>query len=351
MTQARPFAPHGHNVLSRGEVLVRHTPAALIHIGFGPPPEIIAERRPLARDYDPNQPRDDHGRWTGEGNGETTGGAGFVAPGAGAAAEVATEPKPLPRWPWLIAAEILLRPTNKFLHESGPVPGRPDLSYSVDEGVLNVWQKDDQGNLTPACQGRMDEDGAYRDEDGNVIAQRTDKGIVLNPAALPAPVPSTTTTSDYNAQSAGQPADDEPKLCPDKSKDRSNTNSARAIAYQHYITGVEPGLAYELTGIVDGKPKTMSFDGCRKTDGTMIEAKGPGYEKHMTSDDQFEYWFEGDKEIKDQMSQQSQIAAPRMVEWYFAEERVANYYRKYAEEKHLTNIVVIYKPPPKQPAQ
>jgi hypothetical protein len=76
----------------------------------------------------------------------------------------------------------------------------------------------------------------------------------------------------------------------------------------------------------------------------MLEAKGPGYADKMTSDTDWQGWFEGDEEIEAQMQRQASAAAGRIVEWHFAEQSVANYFSNYAEENGLTNIIVIYTP-------
>ena len=46
--------------------------------------------------------------------------------------------------------------------------------------------------------------------------------------------------------------------------------SERALAYQEQITGLPPPLAVKLNGVW--------FDGCDENTGTMLEAKGEGYQ-------------------------------------------------------------------------
>jgi hypothetical protein len=76
----------------------------------------------------------------------------------------------------------------------------------------------------------------------------------------------------------------------------------------------------------------------------MLEAKGPGYADKMTSDTTWQGWFEGDEEIEAQMQRQERAAAGRIVEWHFAEPAVADYFRNYAEQNDMMNIIVIYTP-------
>lgn len=111
--------------------------------------------------------------------------------------------------------------------------------------------------------------------------------------------------------------------------------SLRAIEYQAQISGLPPGWAVNLGG--------ESFDGCRTTDGVMLEAKGPGYAWALTPDG----WranYDGGSDAEDQMFRQSAAAEERIVEWHVAEPAVADYFRKFTLENGLNNIVVIYTP-------
>jgi hypothetical protein len=76
----------------------------------------------------------------------------------------------------------------------------------------------------------------------------------------------------------------------------------------------------------------------------MLEAKGPGYAVFLNGEGGWQGWFTGAEAMEDQMQSQSGAAVGRIVEWHFAEEPVADVFRKYAEENDLTNIVVIYTP-------
>jgi hypothetical protein len=75
---------------------------------------------------------------------------------------------------------------------------------------------------------------------------------------------------------------DQPQLCPNPSPDVQHGALERAIAYQAQISALNnpqrplpPGLAVSLINPETGKP--VVSDDCRESDGTMIEAKGPGY--------------------------------------------------------------------------
>lgn len=121
-------------------------------------------------------------------------------------------------------------------------------------------------------------------------------------------------------------------LAPDQPGGMSN----RAAAYQQQITGLPRGLAVTLNDVI--------FDGCRESDGTMLEAKGPGYEWPLRIDGTYPDFYKGAERIMAQAQAQNRAANGRRVEWYFAERRVADYFRNAFREEGFTNITVIYQP-------
>jgi Restriction endonuclease fold toxin 5 len=157
---------------------------------------------------------------------------------------------------------VLFLPTNSSLISEGTVPSRPDLSYRYDQdtGVLDLFRQDDAGQQLVAS-GHIGIDGLFHDAAGDVIGRGLGSTVLVDPDALPAPVGRTGVEA--------QTAQDRPQLCPDPSDENIAGRSERAIAYQSQITGLPPGLAVKLSGV--------GFDGCRESDGTMLEAKGPGY--------------------------------------------------------------------------
>jgi hypothetical protein len=77
----------------------------------------------------------------------------------------------------------------------------------------------------------------------------------------------------------------------------------------------------------------------------MLEAKGPGFEKMMDGPSDWQDWFTGLAGLKDQMERQNDAVAGRKIEWHFAEQEVADFFRAFAINERLTNIRVIYSPP------
>jgi len=131
------------------------------------------------------------------------------------------------------------------------------------------------------------------------------------------------------------------------------------MAYQTYVSALvnperplPPGLAVRLPRAdLDHLPDPANmndwvyFDDCRLSDGTMIEAKGTGYLDMLNQGSDQIPWIGVERGLRDQASRQLNAAGARRVEWYFAEEPVADYVR----EKFITDklpITVIVEPPP-----
>ena len=285
--------------------------------------------------YDPDQPRDEDGKWSnaggsGSSGSATAGMAAFLAsPEAESFASALARLAPRLANPALLAGGLLLLPTNESHIVNGTVPGHDDVRYHYDEGMLRIAQTDETGNEHVLFFGGPDEDRLYRDKDGTVVGRALDNGVVLDPDAPLFRKPQASTTHD------------EPRLCPDPSPDRPSGMSDRAAAYQEQITGLPRGLAVDLGGVV--------FDGCRESDGVMLEAKGLGYEWALQADGTYRANFEGADGIMEQADNQNSAAgiAGRKVEWYFAERRVADYFRNAFKEEGFNNITVFYQPPVK----
>ncbi|MDE2228974.1 MAG: hypothetical protein KGL11_08040 [Alphaproteobacteria bacterium] len=257
--------------------------------GFGDP--YLKRLALLAKGYNPDEARVPAGN---PGGGEWTIG-GIVASAASAAASLfETDSASVVAGLATIASRLsaptaflgtLFIPTNRSLISSGAVPGNADVSFQFDRGtgVLTLSRSDDG---TVLFSGRYDGDGIFRDANGNAFGRVVDGAVVLDPDALPgyasSSKPAAQSRTSTQAQSQTDANRNEPKLCPDPSKDRPGSDrSVDAVAHQAYVTGLPPGLAVNLTDPATGDP--VSFDGCRDRDGTMLEAKGFKYERALST--------------------------------------------------------------------
>jgi hypothetical protein len=318
----------------------------------------------LAKDFNPDQPRDERGRWT---DADSSGAAATAAATADAlygnpalssglrqlASRVLGA---LPTIPEAVGAAAgpaaaffgtLFLPTNASLISRGTLPDAPDFSYSFDQGtgVLTLSRQHDDGSNEILFSDRYGADGVFRDEDGNAIGRHLGSSVALDADAISG-YEARAKSGDQSGAGTGTQADaatdsSEPKLCPDPDAESIAGRKDPALRYQTQISGLPPGLQFVLIDPATGKD--VSFDGCDLETGTMIEAKGPGYLKRMIDSNHWDDWYDGDQDIEEQLARQSRAAAGRQVEWHFAEEQVADYFRRYAKDK-FPNITIYYTP-------
>ncbi|HUK08316.1 MAG TPA: Tox-REase-5 domain-containing protein [Stellaceae bacterium] len=284
--------------------------------------------------FNPDEPRNARGEWTSEGGG-TSAGAAVATTAAPVAtdtgreltetvagttvASVATDIGSdlfsawriwtadalalLPRIAaglnvFTLAGGLILIPGNRSggLESQGTLPDNPDIAYERMEGRLTLYRVDEDGNRTKIYEGYPGADHYYRDEQGNVVAQDLgiENGFVADPTAITALAmrgprrrrdqdAEEDSDADSDAQAAARArsiAKDEPQLCPDPGPDRPGYKSPRAMEYQMRVTGLPPGLGVLFNDVM--------FDGCREIDGTLLEAKGPGYARAMDDWDEDE---------------------------------------------------------------
>ncbi|WP_296708861.1 hypothetical protein [Rhodoblastus sp.] len=123
--------------------------------------------------------------------------------------------------------------------------------------------------------------------------------------------------------------------------------SDRAIAYQEQISALNnpqrplpPGLAASLINPETGK--SVVFDDCRESDGTMIEAKGPGYAEMMEKASFYRDVFSAD--WRKQASSQIAASGGRDIEWFFAEPEAADFARDIFRDSLNERIRIFHVP-------
>jgi hypothetical protein len=228
---------------------------------------------------------------------------------------------------------IIFIPSNRNTASKGTLPERPDISYEFEEqsNLLTLWQRTDDGQKIIFA-GPPDKDGVFRDPDGKPIARRLDNSVLVDPDEFPG--------------DGSRKEKDEPNLCPAPTEENVEGRTEASLRYQEQISKLRRGLDVKLTDPTNGR--LVSYDGCRVSDGTMLEAKGPNYAGKLEENNPF-VWPNIRDQIDGQVERQSRtaMAQGRMVEWHFAEEEVADYFRERWKPKY-PNVVVIYTPPEKR---
>lgn len=321
----------------------------------------------LTKDYDPNQPRDEQGRWTSDGSGSgvaitthpsdvstTMVAAGLLAPElapqiapfmAEAAAAIGTPAAFL---------GVLLIPTNKSNVVEGVLPDHPDIAYRYDEGVLSLYRTE-EGKRTLIFNGLSGPDGLYRASDGQVIGRNlgAGKGFVLDPEAMTRYIPRSPEErqAEYDAQLQAYTDAvnrSEPRLCPPPSRD-PGTPSKRAGLYQSQVCGLPPGWGVLFNNV--------RYDGCDPPTGILKECKAVSFADKMIGEPDeiwpWPDWFTKDSDgdprgmtdIVNQMRDQSIAAGVRIVKWHVAEKPFADWLEFHAKSQGYENIRVRWTPP------
>ncbi len=221
-------------------------------------------------------------------------------------------------------------PKGRWVYVGGP--GNVSYYQNPDETRL-ILKFSTQGgqqhtvNLTP------DQNGDYRDPDGNILAR------TLKAAAKTGIVVS---TAELLGEQPGQP-----QLCPKPKMGRNQGPYGKA--YEAYMKArlndppTPPDLAYYLRDPVSGN--LVEFDDCDWDKPGLHEYKGPGYQKHMDADDFI--WNEVMvPDIEKQFLAQVRAAGGVPLTWSFAEKPVYEHFKKQFKNwgKGREDIQVEYAP-------
>ena len=362
------FVDFQTGLLKRNRVLLQQRSGSSLCVAFGPRAELLRRlhvAESLLKDgFDPNQARDEGGRWTSGGGTSRAGGsssrheAAALAVGAAAIGEEAASASLLGEigattiagleaiGAGLGAAAtlflgVLFIPIGRSSVSSGELPGEPDIRYHYDgdTGHFTLYGPD----KAPIFHGTDGGDGIIRAGNGDAIGRRVQGSVVVDWDSLARAVADGGISARTNTDS------NDPKLCPDPWLDVPGYKSPASKLYQAYINWktnpqnpLPPGLAVYLVNPRTARP--VSFDDCELTTGDFVEAKGWEFRRLLL--------FKGEKmatrveaRLMDQARRQVAAAGSRHVRWYFAEVEAADRVRAlFARDKELSHIEVIYEP-------
>ncbi len=317
----------------------------------------------LRKEYDPNQPRNDRGQWTGSGGAPNAGiavaGTSAVAVATGSQSILETigalSLRGLAAGATLVAsvAGFVSIPLNRSNVSEGTLPKMPNVSYRYDEGFLRLTLTDDDGKKTIIYEGLPGGGGAYRDQNGDIIGATLPdaKGFVADATSILAlaaaaqakkkklQMPAEMIAAGLRAYAEAK-ARSNPQLCPDPSRDRGDNKSYAAGLYQLEVCKLPPGWGVEFNGV--------RYDGCDHDTGDLLECKGLSYKNLLANSDNFQTWAirsGGAKDIYDEMARQEAAAGDRTVIWHVAEPEFAEFLRRYARLQGYTHIFVQHTPP------
>jgi hypothetical protein len=363
-------------------VLRRRIEARARHIrrnrdALGPDLARVMAAVELAKDYDPDQARDEQGRWTSGGGSASAAIAGAVAdaarmfgnpayaeglrqlaaralaavPAAAAVGEVTAAAAPAAAF-----FGTLFIPAPRNVTSDGTLPDAPDFSYHFDQeaGHLTITHQLADGTRETVFDGRYDKDGVFRDADGNAIGRHLGSSVALDADAVRGYEARRRSDAqalpDAIAQSIARTRSD-PEVCPEPGPDKPGRKDPGAIAYQMYVqqtvngAPLGIGLAIKMTR-PNGEP--TYFDDCDHTKemGALIDAKGFGYLRLLQQGEDRYPWLGALQKLIDQSGRQIEAAQGRPIRWYFSEPQVGVAVRRVFERLEIP-IRIVDLPPPK----
>jgi hypothetical protein len=252
---------------------------------------------------------------------------------------------------------ITLFPSRLNTGASGPISGMDGFSYKTDAtGSLQIFY-DMMNTKLRVFSAQPDHEGSFRDDQNNIVARKVGDYIAIDADAVrrlrPSPRPQHLYNPDEEAdrdlkdfleRALGHPLD--AKLCPDPDLDYPGGMKQKALLYQKHVSILNNGFSLpDKIAVSLINPKTgrkVHFDDCRLRDGTMIEAKGPGY-LYLYTEKRSLWNAKIEPRLIAQARRQVYAANGRKIEWYFAEKEMADLFRqKFLEEE--INITVVYAP-------
>jgi hypothetical protein len=117
--------------------------------------------------------------------------------------------------------------------------------------------------------------------------------------------------------------------------------SYRSRRFQNKVTKAPAGWVYR----VFRNGEKVDFDGRDPLDGTLLETKGLGYDKHFDSNLQAKRYFKGAKRLVRQAQRQYKAANGVPIRWHVAEPRMVDILRRLFREADIKGINVVYTPP------
>jgi hypothetical protein len=245
----------------------------------------------------------------------------------------------------VLGALIVFRDSHEV--QEGTLPGDQDLHYRFTgaQPTLEIWRQGAAGREQVYRATRVG-DIFYEPETGIPIARLVGKSVVFDAQSLASVLEQG--RSENDSDTAEQ---DKPQLCPDPGPDAPHGASARAIAYQAFVSAfnnpqrpLPPGMAVSLVNPKTGR--RVIYDDCREIDGVMLEAKGPGYAKLLRSNYMKDVLK---KRWINQGERQVNAAGWRGNEWWFAEEGPRVFAEQVFEKNGLNKIHTVQKEAPPLP--
>lgn len=231
-----------------------------------------------------------------------------------------------------------LIPTNRSNIVEGKVPDAPGLTYRSDEGVVDIHTLDSNGNPVLVYHGVPDKDGFYYDDEGLIIGRHDGREVLFDTDALMEMAAEKTGLPGGSEPPGDQPPnwlgskEDRPRFCPPPSPESIKGRSIWSLLYQSQITGLPPGFDVRFNGV--------RYDGCDEALQHLKEAKARMPRFLTMFSDQRLRQTRFYNRIMRQATRQSYAAVDHYDDWYFADERLAEFFTREFRTFHLDNLIV-----------
>ncbi|MFY0572301.1 Tox-REase-5 domain-containing protein [Archangium lansingense] len=121
----------------------------------------------------------------------------------------------------------------------------------------------------------------------------------------------------------------------------TSSMSEPSRTYQSQVTGAPKGWCYRVCRNGD----CADYDGFDPRTGSLLEAKGLGYDKWFKPDLDARFEFNGLQALRDQARKQARLAGGLRVRWHVAEPRMVAVFKKLFESWGVSTIEVVYTMP------
>jgi len=121
----------------------------------------------------------------------------------------------------------------------------------------------------------------------------------------------------------------------------TSSMSERSRDYQAQVAGVPKGWCYKVCR----NGKCVEYDGYDAQTGTLLEAKGLGYDQFFGPDLEAIFAFQGLNALREQARRQSRLAGGLRVRWHVAEPRMVAILQRLFKRWGIEGIDVVYTQP------
>ncbi len=249
------------------------------------------------------------------------------------------------------ASVLLSTSSMDRMNVRGAIPAHPDIrfDYDIDTGHFSIFQIG-PGYRDFLASGGLSTDGTWRADDGTVLGRfGPGKDVQFNVPAIAALADAQSkrraaaqakakAKADADAAVLAQAREDARRgKCPAAVPENINGRSLEALAYQAQITGNKVGEDVPF-GIV-------RFDGCEEFAGyiVLLEAKY-NMGRFMKDDGTWKSWFRGVTSMTNQMDRQVAAAPDVLIDWSLSDLGPTLFMQAYAALRGYKNVHAHYVP-------